>query len=202
MCQMPTSVVGYCIKPCNRPPTATNLYRDDCDWCANPFQFRMNWTFSDPDNDTQGAKQVQVSPNSSFTTITFDSGKVSNDIPAYSIPATGSGLQFNNTYYWRVKVWDPAGLSSSWITSSQTLNTPPNEYPTPAFTANPPRPAKNQSTLFADDSTGATNIAKWSWTFQDANPSNLRHHQPFKEKPDRHLHLRRHQTSQPDCLGR
>ncbi len=143
----------------------------------------MNWTFSDPDSDTQGAKQVQVSPNSSFTTITFDSGKVSNDIPAYSIPATGSGLQFNNTYYWRVKVWDPAGLSSSWITSSQTLNTPPNEYPTPAFTANPPRPAKNQSTLFADDSTGATDIAKWSWTFQDANPSNYVTTNPSKKNP-------------------
>lgn len=160
----------------NRPPTAVNLYRDIPDWCINPFQFRLNWTFSDPDNDKQYAKWIQVDDNPNFTSIDHDSGKVeNNEIPAYTTFMTdgkGGVLQFNKTYYWRVKVWDKKGGESNWIQapSSQTLVTPLHAYPDPDFTFEPKRPRELQSVQLTDQSYSPVQIVRWSWTFQDGNP--------------------------------
>jgi hypothetical protein len=170
--------VWYCIvcpSPSNHPPTATNLNKTDCDWCVNPFQFRLSWTFTDPDGDSQGAKQIQVSRFSDFRQITFDSGKVENSVQAYTIPATGSGLEFNKTYYWRLKVWDTKGGESNWINApdSQKLVTPEHAYPDPDFSWQPENPDKDQPVQFTDQSraSGGARISRWSWTFQDGNPS-------------------------------
>ena len=164
-------VPGYCIKPCDNPPTATNLQRINPDWCIMPFQFMLSWTFSDPNNDTQAAKQIQVSPSAIFSFIAHDSGKIENNSQAYTIPASGSGLEFNKTYYWRLKVWDSKGAESSWITASQTLITPKHAYPDPDFTWQPQKPGLDEEVQFTDLSQGSTIIVKWSWTFEDGSPS-------------------------------
>jgi PKD repeat protein len=134
----------------------------------------LNWTFFDPDGDTQAAKQVQVSPSAIFSTITHDSGKVENSSQAYTLPV-GSGLEFGNkTYYWRVKVWDSRGAESSWIKApdSQNLVTPGHAYPDPDFTWTPQNPGQHQEVQFIDKSIagGFSNIVRWAWTFPDANP--------------------------------
>lgn len=158
----------------NYPPTATNLYRDNPDWCINPFQFVLNWTFSDPDGDTQYAKQIQVDDNSSFTSIDHDSGKIeNNEIPAYTTfmsDGKGGVLQFNKTYYWRLKLWDSKGGESDWIQSSETLVTPLHAYPDPDFTYQPQKVRELQSVQFTDESYSPVQIAKWYWTFQDGTP--------------------------------
>ncbi len=166
---------GAIICKSNNPPTATNLYRENPDWCVNPFQFRLNWTFSDPDGDTQYAKWIQVDDNLNFTSIDHDSGKVeNNEIPSYTTFMTdgkGGVLQFNKTYYWRVKVWDAKGGESGWITSSQTLITPGHAYPDPDFTFEPSMPRELQTVQFTDQSYSPVSIARWYWTFQDGSPS-------------------------------
>ena len=182
--QVPVTYSGYCIKPCpvvtNNPPSATNLRKDDPDWCINPFQFRLNWTFTDPDGDSQAAKQIQLDNNSNFSSIDHDSGKVENNVQAYTTFMTdgqGGVLQFNKSYYWRLKVWDSRGAESSWIiahwiVAPQTLNTPRHAYPDPNFTWQPLRPIAGDSVQFTDQSiaSGGARIVRWSWTFQDGNP--------------------------------
>ena len=176
--------VWYCIVPdavpVNNPPSATNLNKTDCDWCVNPFQFILNWTFTDPDGDSQAAKQIQLDNNSNFSSIDHDSGKVENNVQAYTTFMTdgrGGVLQFNKSYYWRLKVWDSRGAESSWIiahwiVAPQTLNTPRHAYPDPNFTWQPLRPIAGDSVQFTDQSiaSGGARIVRWSWTFQDGNP--------------------------------
>jgi hypothetical protein len=166
----------------NNPPTVINLWETDPDWCVNPFQFNLNWTFSDFDGDNQYAKWIQADDNPSFTSIDHDSGKVENNaIPAYTTFLTdgkGGVLQFNKTYYWRVKVWDSKGGESGWITSSQSLITPEHAYPDPDFTFEPSRPRELQTVQFTDQSYSPVSIARWLWIFEDGNPLNSNQQNP------------------------
>ena len=158
----------------NNPPTVINLWKTDPDWCVNPFQFSLNWSFSDPDGDKQSSKWIQVDDSPSFTSIDHDSGKVeNNEIPSYTTFLTdgkGGVLQFDEVYYWRVKVWDSRGGESNWITSSQTLATPEHAYPDPDFIFEPKNPKELQTVQFTDQSYSSVSIARWFWTFEDGNP--------------------------------
>jgi predicted outer membrane repeat protein len=68
-------------------------------------------SFSDPDGDSHESSQWQVSRNSDFTDIAWDSGEsiylTQTTIP--SGPLTG-----NTTYYWRVRYKDNRSAWSSW----------------------------------------------------------------------------------------
>ena len=115
------------------------------DYCTNPPMATFNWAFSDPDGgDTQSAYQVQVDNNNTFASPEADSGKVTSTSNSYS---TGSGkLTYNNTYYWRVMVWDNYGLASAWI-SGASFTTPQHKYPTPGFTV-PSEPSAEEEVQF------------------------------------------------------
>jgi PKD repeat protein len=156
--------------PPNNPPSATNLKVTSPDYCKlGPGATIFSWTFTDPDGDSQSAYQVQIDNNSNFSSPEVDSGKINSSSNSYS-PQTG--LNYNTTYYWRVKVWDSEGNESSW-SYGPSFTTPKHAYPTPAFTFSPEKPQPGQAVQFTDKSQafGGTIIKSWSWTFQDGNPS-------------------------------
>lgn len=128
----------------NNPPTATDLTVTPLDYCINSLPTRLSWSFSDSDpDDTQGAYQVQVDDNSNFSSPEVDSGKVYSSSEAY----TASGLSYNATYYWRLKVWDNRDAQSDWI-SGPLFTTPLHTYPDPDFTWSPPSPSVGEVTQF------------------------------------------------------
>jgi hypothetical protein len=156
--------------PTNNPPSATNLKVTSPDYCElGPGATIFSWTFTDPDGDSQSAYQVQIDNNSNFSSPEVDSGKINSSSNSYS-PQTG--LNYNTTYYWRVKVWDSRNGESSWSNVS-SFTTPKHAWPTPAFTFSPGKPQPGQAVQFTDKSQafGGTTIKSWSWTFQDGNPS-------------------------------
>jgi hypothetical protein len=154
----------------NNSPSATNLKVTSPDYCKfGPGANIFSWKFTDPDGDSQSAYQVQVDNNSNFSSPEVDSGKINSSSNSYS---PQSGLSFNTTYYWRVRVWDSKGNASSW-SNGPSFTTPKHPWPTPAFTFSPEKPQLGQVVQFTDKSQafGEATIKSWFWTFQDGNPS-------------------------------
>ena len=83
-------------------------------------------------------------------------------------------MKYNNTYYWRLKVWDSKGAESNWI-SGPSFTTVDHAYPVIDFSWSPFKPSVTEDVLFTDKSTvsGGTTKKKWSWTFQDGSPATL-----------------------------
>ncbi len=164
---------GYGVKTtaCAGAPSAISLSASPGDYCAAPLQPIVSWTFSDPDGDPQAAYQVQVDTSQGFGSPVADSGKVNSSSQSYTIPS--GKLSYGKTYYWRLKVWDPGGLESSWA-SGPSFQTPSHAYPAVAFSWSPTEPATQQTVSFTDSSQtfGGSSVASRSWTFQDALPAN------------------------------
>jgi hypothetical protein len=153
----------------NNPPSATNLKVNPPDYCKSGPGAIFSWTFTDLDGDSQSAYQVQVDDNSNFSSPEIDSGKINSSSNSYSCQ---TGLNYNTTYYWRVRVWDSRGNVSSW-SYGPSFTTPKHAFPIPAFIFSPNTPRPGQAVQFTDKSQafGGATIKSWSWTFQDGNPS-------------------------------
>jgi PKD repeat protein len=108
--------------------------------------------------------------------VVYDSGKVSSPSNSHAV---NSGLSYNTTYYWRVRVWDQDDKVSDWA-EGPSFTTPKHPYPTADFTWNPPQPFVNQIVQFTDKSIayGGATITSWSWTFQDGIPSTSNQQNP------------------------
>jgi len=173
-----TNTYSFTSPVCNRPPSATNLKVDQPNYCKSGPAGIFSWTFTDPDpGDTQSAYQVQTDNNSNFSSPEDDSGKVTLSSNSY---ATISGkLKYNNTYYWRLKVWDSKGAESNWI-SGPNFTTPEHAYPEIDFSWTPLNPSVDEETLFTDQSTvyGGTTKKSWFWTFQDGSPASSSEQNP------------------------
>jgi hypothetical protein len=149
----------------NDPPSAVNLWVTP----PNPIDYggvlyppvRVNWEFSDPDpGDTQAYFRVQVSTTRDFTSIVVDTGQTPGSGQGYVFSEPGKQLSFNQTYYWRVKVWDENGGSSGWIYppsppgsptppgSAVSFTTPLHPYPLVNFDWTPVEPQKGEITQF------------------------------------------------------
>jgi len=165
-----TPTYSFTTPNCANPPTAINLQKADPDWCNSAFQFILSWTYSDPEGDVQGSKQIQLDDNPSFTSINYNTGRIYDSFPAYTTSRTlGSyTLDFNKTYYWRIKLWDSQGSESGWFTSSQTLSTPAHAYPNVDFTFSPDKPGAGDKVEFFGQTDASS--PNWSWTFEDASP--------------------------------
>jgi len=162
----------------NNPPSATNLEVRQPDYCLSGPTGIFSWTFSDPDvGDYQTGYQVQVDNNSDFSSPEDDSGKVISNSNSYASPQ--AKLSYNTRYYWRLKVWDKADVSSNWI-SGPSFATPSHAYPTIDFSWLPQSPSVNELTQFTDQSTvyGGTTKASWFWTFQDGEPGSSNQQNP------------------------
>jgi len=160
----------------NNPPTATNLNIVKGDYCSSPVHY-FSWIYSDPDGDDESKFQFQVDNNSNFgspeinrtQTGTWSSGSSNNQTVVVAVSPGSDQIGYNDTYYWRVKVWDSGGNDSGWIEGS-SLTTEGHRYPSIDFNWSPTSPSQGEDVLFSDQSTvygGATKSA-WAWTIPDA----------------------------------
>ena len=150
-------------------PTVSNVSIAQPEYCFSGPGGTISWTYSDPANSPQTSYQLQVSTNNGFSNIIHDTGQVNSSSSAYSVPP--GVLQFNNTYYTRVRVWNSYGGVSSWSGSS-SWSTPPYAYPQVNFTWSPAKPAQNQNAQFTDQTVfGGGSVAgrRWNWTFGDGS---------------------------------
>lgn len=142
------------------------------DYCTLPLQPTFGWIFSDPNsNDRQTAYQIQISTSDTFSTstIVYDTDKIQSDSNTYRVSAPPNGLDYNTTYYWRIKVWDTTDLASDWATSSFTTL---EKKPIVDFTWNPLSPNINQEVEFINntDTEGVSGLFQFYWYFgEDPN---------------------------------
>lgn len=79
----------------------------------------LAWRFSDKRGSTkQGWSQVQVSDSADFSAPLYDSGKVANVRHSWNL-AGELVIPTDVTRWWRVRVWDEAGLVSGWSNAVQ-----------------------------------------------------------------------------------
>ena len=152
----------------NNIPSGANYSVTQPDYCSSGPGAFVSWDYVDADNlpegtDPQSAFQVQIDRDSTFTLpIDHDSGKVTGSSGNYF---AGTGIEFNDTYYVRVKVWDSHGASSSW-SPNFSFTTPAHHYPGTDFTP-PTNPKIGKLALFIDttdfDPVGTDH--SWSWLF-------------------------------------
>ncbi len=165
---------------CSSDPTATDLSVTSGDYCSTPSHY-FSWTYSDGDDDDQERFEFQVDDNSDFGSpeVDRDYEDLSNPSPTTNnqtvtvAESPGSDqIGYNNTYYWRVKVYDEEGDDSGWVSGS-SFTTGLHQYPTIDFSWSPENPSQDEDVLFTDQSTvyGGASKSSWSWTFEDGDPS-------------------------------
>jgi len=154
--------------PCILSPQSNQPNYCNCAACPG---VSYSWTFADPDpGDTQSARQIQTATSSDFSALIDDYSDNSSS-NSYSLwaPKLTYG---NNTYYWRVKVWDTGNLPSEWATGA-SFTTPVHAYPDVDFNYYPLRPSVDEKMTFIDQSQvfSAPATKTWQWTFQDGTPA-------------------------------
>jgi len=149
----------------NNAPGATGLNESSGEYCfVSAPPMILNWTFTDSDSgDSQSAYQIQVDDNAGFPSPLIDTGKVSSASSSYA----PSGLSFNTTYYWQVRVWDQSDEPSVW--SSASFATDPR-WPEPGFTYLPENPLAEEEITFSNSTSYCTGCS-YLWDFDDGNNS-------------------------------
>ncbi|MEA2086056.1 MAG: hypothetical protein U9O84_03335, partial [Chloroflexota bacterium] len=130
------------------------------DWCGKPPGYFLFWTYSDLDADTEKRFDFQVDNNSNFSSPEIDRtyDNLSNPSPiqnTQSVLVVTSSLPdyltYNQTYYWRARVWDSKGADSGWVNGG-SFTTQPYRYPVPDFTWQPQSPFPEEQVQFTDKS--------------------------------------------------
>lgn len=150
-------------------PSANTLSVSMPDNCLLWPPVIFSWTFIpwEP-TDFQTVYQVQIDNNSDFSSPEVDSCVPA---PGTCNPPNGSNsyatylgkLSYNETYYWRLQVWDRDGMSSNWVyppslpgsptpIPGTSFTTPLHGYPSPNFSVYPNNPTVNELVYFTDDS--------------------------------------------------
>jgi len=168
----------------NDSPTVTIATLVNPDYCSSGPAITVNWDYSDPESDPQEYYRVHIDTDSSFPApVDFTSGKVQSSSVSYF----QSSLNFNTTYYVRVRVWDDQGNMSAWG-PTRAFTTPAHSAPSPDFSWLPTDPATETEIFFADETTGGQPPFTYNWDFDcvggvecdtpfsiDRNPINIFH---------------------------
>ncbi len=186
------TTAGQCNNPPDRPDSngpggSSTLDRSPGDYCVVPAYY-FSWTYSDSDSDDQSRFQFQVDNNNDFSSpeIDRDYTGLSNPSPAannqtvvIAVSPSSDQIGYNDTYYWRVKVYDSEGADSGWAEGNNFVAAQ-HQYPTIDFSWSPLSPSIDESTLFTDLSTvyGGATKSSWSWTFTNGNPSSSSQQNP------------------------
>ncbi|TQD24451.1 PKD domain-containing protein [Methanolobus vulcani] len=126
----------------------------------------FSWTFSDNDSgDSQGAYQILVGTTEGASDM-WDSDKVESN-SSTDISYAGSALDWNTTYYWKVRTWDNNNAAGAYCVN-QTFTTA-TEPPVANFSANVTEGVIPLSVNFTDLSTNTP--TNWFWDFGDGNTS-------------------------------
>lgn len=173
----------------NIPPSASSLQISAQDYCASSPSglISFQWQYSDADGDDESQYQLQVDDNSDFSSPAVDltqsltlPSPSSNGRIVYVKSAPGANeLAFNQTYYWRAKVWDNGGADSGFVNGPASFATAARSYPTVDFTWNPANPSAVEQVRFTDASTAyGASVTGWSWNFQDGAPASSSQQNP------------------------
>ncbi len=153
---------------------------------ATGVSVTFNWDYYDADGDSQEKYEIHVSENSNFPSD--DRFEKSVDISASSCSLNldddsfwKSELDFNTTYYWRVRVHD-GNFWSEWYESQFTIErTHPSPFP--IFSYSPVLISSGEIVTFFsekwDDELSELKVSQvydgsdpiYSWTFEGGNPS-------------------------------
>ncbi len=157
------------VSAINAPPTASALIKQ-IDYCGSGLATMFSWNYSDPENDPQTYRQVQVDNDGDFSSPVDDTGKVATASVSYVTLATK--LAYNTTYHWRVKVWDDKGNSSNWV-NGPDFSTPLHSYPVIGFDWIPTVLKATEAVVFTDSSQvfGGATVSSRSWVFEGATPN-------------------------------
>ncbi len=120
---------------------------------VNQNSAKLNWSYTDADNDAQTNYQIQVSTNSSFTNIVKSIAAPANTNVSAIRSASISGLAPNTTYYARVSTYNNANTWSGYSVCSGGFTT----------TANTPHVVNYTNTTAVTESEATVN-----WTYSDA----------------------------------
>ena len=140
---------------CNQEPTAIDLKATKGNYCFTPLYIYLSWQFFDLNvGDTQDYYRIQIDDNSDFSSPEKDSGKVSTiGLPGPNYSYSPSLSSYNETYYWRLMVWDDKEAASDWIyPSGFSFDTPSHKYPEPKFVPSLQNPSVDQVVEFIDSS--------------------------------------------------
>ncbi|HOX29696.1 MAG TPA: PKD domain-containing protein [Candidatus Paceibacterota bacterium] len=153
----------------NGPPSATALLKQ-ADYCGSGLSTMFSWTYSDPENDPQVFRQVQVDNNADFSSPADDTGKAAASSTSYVTLA--SKLGYDIVYHWRVKVWDSWGNDSGWV-NGPDFSTPLHAYPAIDFSSTPAPPKATELITYTDLTQvfGGATIVSRSWEIDGANPN-------------------------------
>ena len=115
--------LGCGVAFCDLKPIELRCEYSDEPLAVQTSKPRLSWILeSNERNQKQTAYQIQVSTTpdtlASNQPDQWDSGKVSSD-QSIQIVYTGSALQSDTTYYWKVQVWDRQGIASPWSKPAQ-----------------------------------------------------------------------------------
>ena len=174
----------------NSPPDKPSTF--DVDW--NRCAFRgsaiptFSWTYSDSDNvpvgaDPQTAYEIEVDEDSAFNAPKFNhlvtgaaGGSTSYVLNIYdddenpdNLPPTMQDYQldWDERYWWHVKVRDSNGNWSDWSSPKQS-ETDSHASPWVDFTWEPPEPTQGEIVEFIDQTEpfGGASIESWLWTIK------------------------------------
>ncbi|MFH1820436.1 MAG: hypothetical protein ABH805_00720, partial [Candidatus Nealsonbacteria bacterium] len=166
----------------NDPPVKPTLNDEISEHCAinGESLYVFSWNYSDPDNDLQVAYEIQMDENSGFAIPMFNH-MVNSAGTSYTLdlsqdddpPDPGgdwlSELNWNATYFWRVRVKDSVGNWSDWSNSDQ-LKTPKQAYPWPAFSWEPLEPVQKEVVIFTPDELDEDEF-NYFWDFGTGTPA-------------------------------
>lgn len=161
---------GICIRSTvilPQSPTVT-LLEPAPDYCAGRATF--SWTYSDPEGNPETAWQMQVSTDNGFSDIVYDScvvngtcdgGATTTTVPVL-LDSTVPHINYNTSYYWRVRVWDgTTGDNPAWTTYSGPFTT--YAHPGPAvssYTVSPTVPIVDKEVTFTDNNSKCYNTGE------------------------------------------
>lgn len=163
--------IGISDKPSRDIPEVLAINAVQSDYCSSSGAAAiLYWKWLDPAGRNQSAYQVQISNRSYFSSLVHDSGKIDSSSLNYATP--GGKLSWGKRYYWRVKVWNEAGLSSEW-SEGIPFDTPLHPYPKVGFIWTPKNPIVGDPVEFIDESEvyGSSTKVRWLWSLEDGNPS-------------------------------
>ncbi len=167
----------------NSAPSVTVTTLTPPDYCAVGPTETVTWSYSDPNNspvgtDPQSSYYVQFATNASFTQNVYNTGIVPGAATTFTIPF--GWLQYNTTYYVRVRVWDSFGQASAY-SATRNFTTPLHAYPIVNFTYSPASVHKSEPVQFTDTSVanGGATLSSWSWTFTNGTPASSTQRNPI-----------------------
>ena len=142
----------------------------------------FHWTYSDPDGDLQGAYEIEIDENSSFTAPKFNHyvgapgtsyalNLYQDDEDPDNLPSSMQDyeLDWDTQYFWQARVWDDKGNRSEWSSMAETFRMPDHAYPYANFDFFPPEPSQNEVVDFDSGDSGSVvfggmPIVSYLWT--------------------------------------